>query len=152
MLGKPAPQTGVAHLGASTATLLPEESKVVLLDFWATWCGPCIVATPAIAAVADDFADRGVRLVAVNVGEDPETVAAFVKQKALSSKQVVMDPDGRVSLLYKVDSFPTVMLVDEDRVVQAVYEGYSGVLHDQVRSDVERLLKGESLVSAPAES
>jgi len=54
-----------------------------MLDFWATWCGPCVEALPKIAAVAEEYANRGVKFFAVNVGEELETIQEFLESKEL---------------------------------------------------------------------
>lgn len=151
MVGVIAPRVTVATLDGGAIDLIPGESNVVILDFWASWCGPCRFATPAAADVARTYGDRGVELVAVNVGEDPATVRDFVRGKDLAS-HVVLDMDGRVSTDFKADGLPTIMLIDRAGVVQAVYEGYYQGLFDDMNRDVLRILEGQSLAPKPAAS
>src|SRR5688572_20939533 len=75
MLGELAPAFVTVDPDGNEVDLKAHLGKdVIMLDFWATWCGPCIVAMPEIADVAEQFKDRGLVFYAVNVGEDPDSV------------------------------------------------------------------------------
>ena len=147
LLGQNAPRATLTDLQGNATELVPNDATVMILDFWASWCGPCLAAMPVVADVAESYIDNGVRLVAVNVGEDAATVRDFTSGKAMVS-HVVLDRDGGVSELYKVDGLPTIMLIDGEGVIQAVYEGYSRDLRDEMHRDIETLLNGTSLVNA----
>jgi thiol-disulfide isomerase/thioredoxin len=125
---------------------------IVMLDFWATWCGPCVRAMPDVDAVAEKYADRGLVFYAVNAGEDPATVKEFLAENQLDVP-VAMDPDGTVSGLYHVEGIPQTVVVGKDGRVQVVHIGFSGVLGKELAQNIEDLLAGKDLAAeALAES
>lgn len=148
LLGQAAPKVQAATLEGNAVALIPADAEIAILYFWASWCGPCRMATPVVLETAADYKDRGVRVVAVNVGEDRETIEHYASGKTLLS-HVVLDPDGAVSMAYRVDSLPTIMLVDQGGTIQAVYEGYAGTLGDELSRDILTLLAGKALVASP---
>jgi cytochrome c biogenesis protein CcmG/thiol:disulfide interchange protein DsbE len=85
--------------------------KVVVVDFWATWCGPCHVQARILEPIYEELKDKGVQFLAANVGEQPETVRAFLKDKPIPYP-VLIDPDdvaGKLGVL----ALPTLMVIDK---------------------------------------
>jgi len=81
LVGKPAPEIRLATLDGGEFVLSEHRGeRIVLLDFWATWCGPCRTSMPAVAAIAEEFADQDVVLYTVNQNESPATVQHFLDE------------------------------------------------------------------------
>lgn len=118
--------------------------NIIMLDFWATWCGPCVAAMPELEAVAKKFADRGLVFYAVNAGEDADTVKQFLAENQREAP-VAMDPEGKVSGLYGVEGIPQTVLVGKDGRVQVVHVGYSDRLAGELTRNIEDLLAGKDL-------
>jgi len=118
--------------------------NIIMLDFWATWCGPCVAAMPEIEAVANKFADRGLVFYAVNSGEDAETVKQFLTENQRKAP-VAMDPEGKVSSLYGVEGIPQTVLVGKDGKIHVVHVGYSDRLAGELTKNIEDLLAGKDL-------
>lgn len=139
-LGEPAPDFSARDLSERTVALASYRGqKVVLLDFWATWCGPCKMAMPSLQSLHDEFKERGLEIFSVNLGEPAEQVRYFISRKKYTFR-VVLDPDGAIGSKYGVRSIPTLVAVDKKGLVQWLHVGYS---QDQgeLRKLLERLTK-----------
>jgi cytochrome c biogenesis protein CcmG/thiol:disulfide interchange protein DsbE len=127
---KPAPLTGQAaidftlkSLDGGTVRLGSLQGKAVVLDFWATWCGPCRQELPVLEKLRSEFADR-VQFVGVN-DEDPSTVRQF-RQSNHYRIPVLQDGQHEVSRKYDVQGIPTVLVIDSNGTVRSHYVGGPG--------------------------
>lgn len=121
-VGRAAPAFRLRTLDGSAAELTEFRGRYVLLNFWASWCGPCRGETPALQA----FFERGspgLVVVGVNQQETAETAQAFTDQFAVTYP-IVLDADGQVSGAYRVSTgLPVSFLIDPDGVIQRVHLG-----------------------------
>jgi thiol-disulfide isomerase/thioredoxin len=94
-------------------TLGPKDfpGQVVVVDLWATWCGPCHLQAKILEPIYRDLKGRGVQFLAVNVGEEPETVKSFLKNRPFPYP-VLMDPTDQVASNLGVYALPTLLVVD----------------------------------------
>jgi peroxiredoxin len=113
--------------------------KVVLMDFWATWCGPCRMSMPGLQALADKYQDHGLEILSLDQGETAEPVRDFI-QKQKYTFHVLLDKDHDVGGKYGVQGIPTLVLIDKNGVVQWIRVGYSGK-EDDLQQLVEKLTK-----------
>jgi len=123
-VGQRAPDFTVELLDGRTVALSDFRGRPVLLNFWATWCGPCREELPDFQAVFDlqGGAERFVVL-AVNNMESRETVASYVEEVGLSFP-VALDPEGRINFdLYRIQGYPTSFLLDANGVIAARFQG-----------------------------
>lgn len=120
--GRAAPAFRLRSLDGSVAELADYRGKYVLLNFWASWCGPCRGETPALQA----FFERespGLVVVGVNQQEGPDTARAFTEQFAVTYP-IVLDRDGQVSGAYRVSTgLPVSFLIDPEGVIRRVHLG-----------------------------
>jgi thiol-disulfide isomerase/thioredoxin len=145
LLGKPAPAFTTTDLEEKPIDLAKHLGKdVVMLDFWATWCGPCVKAMPDVDGVAKKFKDKGLVFYAVNCGEDIETIKAFLAQAQLDP-MVALDMKGEIGPLYKVEGIPQTVLIGKDGKVQVVHVGFSPDLGNTLTKNVEDLIAGKDL-------
>jgi thiol-disulfide isomerase/thioredoxin len=101
-------------------TLGELKGKVVFLNFWATWCGPCRAEMPSMEVLYQRFKESGLEIVAVNYRENRKTVDTFTEQFNLSFP-VTLDPAGRINGLYGIEAFPTTFIIDrEGKIVTRV--------------------------------
>lgn len=107
-------------------TLSEQTGKVVLLNFWATWCGPCVEEMPALQSLYDEYGDGGdVRIVLINAGESAQTVHRFLSQNSYTVP-CVYDTDSTVNMQYGVDAIPYTVILNKDGTTAATFEGSYG--------------------------
>ena len=119
--------------------------NLTVIDFWATWCGPCIRSIPALVDLSEEYEDQGVRFVGVNV-DSPRNLSK-VKPFARSlgvTYPVLLDPASELMAALNVTAMPTLLLVNADREVVMVHEGYRPGDEEIVRDEIERRLSGEA--------
>ncbi|MXZ44868.1 MAG: TlpA family protein disulfide reductase [Gammaproteobacteria bacterium] len=100
-----------------------QDREVVVLDFWATWCQPCIRGMPDLQALHDDFDDQGVEVLAVNVGETVETIREFLEPSGYSFP-VVIDTNEKISGSYGVFGIPRLLIIDKSGRLRHIEVGY----------------------------
>jgi len=113
----PAPVFELNNLAGEQIRLEDYRGKIVLLNFWATWCGPCRLEMPALQSRAEHLEDDLVVL-AVNNAEDSSVIQAFVDELGLSIG-ILLDPDAEVQHLYQVRAYPTTFLIDTEGIIRA---------------------------------
>lgn len=98
--------------------------EVVLVEFWATWCGPCRLQARFLEELHEELDGQGVRFLALNVGEDEETVRLYAERHPFPYP-VLLDPQDSLSRRYRVLGLPTVMIVDREGEIQFLETGVS---------------------------
>jgi peroxiredoxin len=145
LLGKAAPPFKTVDLDDHPFDLKSQLGKnVILLDFWSTSCGPCIMLMPELEAVAAKYADRGVVYRAVNGGEDAASIKDFLTATKIKAP-IVLDPDLEIWRSYRVEPIPQTVLIGKDGKVQVVHLGYSEQLAGEIGEQIEALLAGKDL-------
>ncbi len=121
---------------ATTVSISGLKGKAVIIDFWATWCGPCNLEAPILDQVAKKYADRGLVVVGVSQDDSPELPKEWSKARRYSYP-LAFDAD-RVSNLFNVDSLPTMIVLDRQGVVRAVRVGMTS--SSEIQDLVEKVL------------
>jgi peroxiredoxin len=120
--GAPAPDFRLAALGGERIQLADLEGRVVLINFWATWCGPCTAEMPLLEDRYTTYKDSGFTILAVNVDEDVDVIRPFVDRYALTFP-ILLDPGSIVHDLYRVRGYPTSLFIDRDGVITDIHVG-----------------------------
>jgi thiol-disulfide isomerase/thioredoxin len=129
-------------LDGGRLTLADHRGKnILILDFWATWCGPCRRAMPILSEIAEEYEDKGVKYYAVDLREDDAKVRDYLNETGLKI-EVPMDRDGRVAKLYGVTGIPHMTVVDREGVIRDVHIGYSSELKQRITSRLDAILAG----------
>jgi thiol-disulfide isomerase/thioredoxin len=146
LIDLPAPAFATSTPDGKDISLAEFKGKVVMLDFWATWCGPCMQAIPAVQRLSEQFKDQPVAIVGVNrdkAGDDSK-VRKTIERKELTFHQA-MDTPGTIAKSYKISAIPALILIDKEGVVRAVHVGYGPGEEKTLAAEIQKLLKGEKL-------
>jgi peroxiredoxin len=122
LLGSPAPEIALEDLQGHQVRLSDLRGKVVLLNFWATWCKPCKEEMPAMQASYDKLRDKGFVVLAINELEDTERVAEHIRTHH-HTFPVVMDHSNTVANRYGVVGLPASFLIDPQGIVRERISG-----------------------------
>ncbi len=117
------------------------RGRVVLVDFWASWCAPCIESFPWMSSMLDRYGERGLTIVAVNVDEDPEAARAFLEGVA-GEFQHVRDPKGESADAFGVTVMPNSLLFDREGKPAYRHEGFHPEQTDEYEKRIVALLDG----------
>jgi len=140
MVGQGAPEFDLMKLDGTPFKLKENRGKIIILDFWATWCGPCIRSIPTLIEVSKEYKDSGVELVLVNC-EEPETRVRPFLERLKSIPTVVLDSDGTVGKQYNVAAIPQTVLIDREGGIVEVLVGASDENEELLRKKIEELLR-----------
>jgi thiol-disulfide isomerase/thioredoxin len=142
LVGKPAPEFEIALVDGGQFRWSDYREKIVVLDFWASWCGPCMQALPQVDKVAQEFADQDVCLVAVNLQETPDQVKQTLERLHLETK-VGLDTDGSVAKKYGTTAIPQTVIVGRDGNVARVFVGGGSRFDESLRSALQSVVTGK---------
>ncbi len=117
-VGEPAPDFQLENLDGQTVSLGDLKGKPILINFWTTWCSSCAYEMPYIQQVHEEWSDKRLAILAVNLGESSSHVRGFVQSYNLSLT-VLLDPAWSSAQKYNVVALPTTFLIDKDGIVQA---------------------------------
>jgi thiol-disulfide isomerase/thioredoxin len=137
-VGSPFPKLETFNLEGT----LPERAgRVVLVDFWATWCAPCKVSFPAYSILQKELGERGFTIVAVSVDKKPEEYAEFVKKLA-PGFVTVRDAQQKLVTEVKVPGMPTCYLIDRKGVLREIHSSFHGdATAKELREKIIKLLE-----------
>jgi len=145
LLGKQAPAFETTTSEGAPLKLADLAGKVVMLDFWATWCGPCIAALPKINEVAKKYKDKGVVFYAVNQQEEASIIKEFLASQKLQTVPVAMDLEGKLGQAFGVEGIPQTVIIDKAGKVQVVHVGAGPDIGDQLTKELDAILAGKDL-------
>jgi thiol-disulfide isomerase/thioredoxin len=137
LVGQPAILFKLDMLDGSEFSLGDHKGRVVVLDFWASWCGPCMQTMPLVEAVVRESGGT-VELFAINMEEQSDQVKASMERHKLKVP-VVLDRDGAVAAKYSVTAIPQTVVIDRDGKVARLYVGGGKKTADSLRKALEEL-------------
>ena len=135
----PAPDFEARALTGKALKLSTLKGKVVLLDFWATWCGPCEETIPRLERLDDRYRAQGLEIVGVSVDDDAGEVPPFVRAHGMRYP-VVVDEGKQVMELYNVRAVPTTVLVDRRGRIRARWMGTGDDVVEEMEQDIRSML------------
>ncbi len=136
-IGQPAPTFQLRDLEGNMVSLEDFRGKVVMLDFWATWCAPCRATMPELEKLQQEHPDDFV-LLAVNLGDDEDQVAPYVQSRNIQTR-VLLDIDRSVGMAYGTSSIPVQFIIDKEGILRHTQVGaYQGWIED-LWTQIEKL-------------
>jgi len=150
LTGLEAPDFTTSLLDGNAFQLSKLRGKVVVLDFWATWCGPCVEAMPVVTEVAQSMADSGVVVYAVNVGEEADEINDFLK-KVKITVPIVLDPESKIAEAYQTEAIPQTILIGKDGRIEVIHVGFEGLdkFRQQLTEQLKVLVDGGKIADSP---
>ncbi len=138
--GTRAPALGLKDLQGKTVDLESLKGKVVLVDFWASWCAPCKEELPELEKLYKKYQAKGFVIVGVNIDEDAANMTKFLKGQKLSFTVVRDTPDHAVAGRYKPTKMPSSYLIDKKGIVRHVHAGYKAADKAAFDKEISALL------------
>ncbi len=140
-IGEAAPDFDARLVDDSSLRLSDLRGKVVLLDFWASWCGPCRRELPFLVKLHREINDSNFVILAVNIDSDRRKMAGFLRKLDLQLPFVsISDPEQKIPPLYRLETMPTTLLIDEEGIVRYRHAGYEDSEQEHYRREVRELL------------
>jgi peroxiredoxin len=140
--GDRAPDFSLPSLdGKGNVSLAQFRGKVVYLDFWASWCAPCLKAVPEIEAMRKELASQGFAVVAVNLDQNTKKALRFLEKNPVGYPSA-SDPKGRLPKQYGVDTMPTSYVIDGEGMIRHVHRGFQRGDGVKLRTEIKKLLGG----------
>lgn len=139
-LSGPAPSFSLESRDGSVVTLSELEGDVVMINFWATWCGPCRQEMPHLEALHQRYSNLGFTLLGVNVEDNREGADKFLAETPVSFP-ILFDPKSEASKLYDVVAMPSTVLVGRDGTMRFIHHGYKPGYENEYQTQIRALLR-----------
>ncbi len=136
----PAPNFTLKSLSGENLKLSELAGNVVMINFWASWCGPCLQEMPLLNQIHNKYEPLGFTVLGVNVEQNSDNARAFLADRGVGFP-VLLDTNNQVVQLYDVVVMPTTVLVDRDGNMRFLHQGYKSGDEAQYRKMVKKLLR-----------
>jgi peroxiredoxin len=140
LTGTEAPDFVLKSLSGENLRLSEYRGEIVMLSFWATWCGDCRAQLRELGAMRKRYRDAGVELLAVSLDQNSRQADEMASALG-ASYPILHDADGEVGKLYAVDKMPMMVLIDRSGIVRDVFQGYRRGSEQQYLDRVQALLR-----------
>ncbi len=135
-----APEFELTDIDGKKVKLQDFKGNVVFVDFWATWCPPCVVSSPEVEKLNQEYAGKKVAVLSISLDDEAETVKAYAARKKLTNRMLMAGSSG-VDVHYRVSGIPGFFLIDQEGYVVASWTGYSPSMARGWRKEIDALLK-----------
>jgi peroxiredoxin len=136
----PAPDFTLTTQDGQTLSLSDLKGQVVMINFWATWCGPCRKEMPLLDAIYQRYNRLGFTLLGVNVEEDPSGADEYLAETPVSFP-ILYDRSNSVSKLYDVNAMPSTVIVDREGNVRFLHKGYQPGYENEYQDQIRALVR-----------
>jgi cytochrome c biogenesis protein CcmG/thiol:disulfide interchange protein DsbE len=135
--------TPIASAAGEPVDLERFRGKVVLLDFWASWCAPCRQSFPWLNQMHAKYKDRGLVVIGINVDPERKDAERFLEETP-ADFEIVYDPNGSLAARYQVPGMPSSYLIGPDGQVAGVHVGFRSGVREEREAELQRLLPAAS--------
>lgn len=127
-----------------TLKLSDFKGKVVLLDFWASWCGPCRKEFPYLIELSSKYKDKDFVVLAINIDREDKNCMAFIEKFGGEVPfNIIRDSDGTVPTLFNILTMPTTFIIDKKGIIRYSHKGFLDSYKDLYINEINELLKAE---------
>lgn len=138
-IGEEAPDFRAKSHEGNNERLAEFRGKVVLLNFWATWCGPCRQEMPELEKLQQQYSAQGFTVLGLNIDNQIQDVNAYLKDVPVSFP-ILFDPKQKISQRYNVSEMPNTVIIDRDGKVRHVHKGYQPGLINKYETEIKALI------------
>jgi peroxiredoxin len=138
--GGPAPAFTLSTLSGQQGALSQYKGQVVMVNFWATWCGPCQQEMPLLDQIYKKYKPAGFTLIGVNVDKDEPAVKELLARKPVSFP-VLLDPANQVSKAYHLDEMPSSVIIDRKGQIRFLHRGYKPGDENEYQDRIRQLIQ-----------
>lgn len=139
-VGRVMPDFEIHRFGGGTSSLSNLKAKVILVNFWASWCEACVIEMPAFVQLRKAYLSRGFEIVAINVDENPATVLPPLLKQLGIDFPVYLDPENKLAILFDVHAIPLTVILNQERRVLMIESGEKEWNGPKFRSILEKWL------------
>ena len=136
----PAPDFQLMSRDGNRVSLAELKGEVVMINFWATWCGPCRQEMPHLEALYQRYSSLGFTLLGVNVEEDPSGAEAWLEETPVSFP-ILFDSSNQVTSLYDIVAMPSTVLVDRQGNIRYLHHGYKPGYENDYQTQIRELIR-----------
>lgn len=136
----PAPDFTLKSTSGSNLRLSEQRGNVVLINFWASWCGPCRQEMPLLNEIHEKYSRLGFTVMGVNVDKNSSQADKILKDIPVNFP-VLYDPEGDISKLYDVDAMPTTLIVDRNGKMRFLHRGYKPGYEQEYVTQIKQLIR-----------
>lgn len=136
-IGKQAPPFHLETLSGNSIDLVDLRGQLVIVNFWGTWCAPCRIEMPELQTLYEDYQAEGLRILAINLGENKQSVAQWVDELGLSY-DILFDPMLITSQIYQIRGQPSTYVIAPDGKIELIY--YGAISMAQLESAVKQYI------------
>ena len=140
LAGAPAPAFQLNSNTGKPVSLADLKGQIVLVNFWASWCGPCRQEMPILEQLNHQYRNKGVTLIGVNVEPDSAAATAWLKATPVTFP-ILFDVDSKVSKLYEVQGMPNTVILDRKGIVRYIHRGYSPGAENEYLDQIRALIR-----------